>query len=299
MTPKREDELFALGCPIFGLAFVAFGFLAVLVSAKYAIGSLAVCACWLQIGTWHSRREAKRYRQLFDEVFEPTKSGPTLKLNSQYGYPAFTVLFATPDEMAKQERVVQINAFKTQIQKLCGHIGSDSRPFDAAIAVDVSYDGYIDEMVAKIRAFICRRLGSRISNSGVGTRKVRGQKRGWELGKSEVRSLISYQELACLSLRVAISHQELTSPSLRGLSSHQEVRCRSLRGVTSRRELTCRSLQVPTSHQELTSPSLRGISSHWELPFPSLLGAISHQELRVHSGLESPPVLGCRLLGPL
>ena len=67
---------------------------------------------------------------------------PKLKTATSYGFPTFTLTFATEEALKAAQTEGRLGAFKYSISELYGHCGSVSNPFDAARAVRATFEDW-------------------------------------------------------------------------------------------------------------------------------------------------------------
>jgi phosphoglycerol transferase MdoB-like AlkP superfamily enzyme len=91
---------------------------------------------------------------VFDASYKSASVIPTLVISYQYGYPAFKVTFHSKLEM--DAATTCNNSFKREIAKIFEGTGSQSRPFDADLALSFIYVGQFDGLRAQLRS---RRYG--------------------------------------------------------------------------------------------------------------------------------------------
>lgn len=143
MDPAHEAKLFQRGCLGVFLLLITLGALAYFVDRAYLFGVGGLVAIWVGVCIVRSRREKARlvvaFRAAFRDLDYPE---PTLKTGSSYGFPTFTITFATEDNMKTAQRDGRLGIFKRSISELYGHCGSESNPFDASRAVWETYIGW-------------------------------------------------------------------------------------------------------------------------------------------------------------
>ena len=94
------------------------------------------------------RRRAKRDVALkfifqdFDGAF------PSVKESSHYGYPSFTITFASKAELDRAEKEGLVARFIGSIQEIYAKCGTRRNPFSAERAVWATYESDMDEMKA-------------------------------------------------------------------------------------------------------------------------------------------------------
>ncbi|MBN8458457.1 MAG: hypothetical protein J0M04_11535 [Verrucomicrobia bacterium] len=143
MDPAHEAKLFQRGCLGVFLLLITLGALACFVDRAFLFGVGGVVAFWAAVCIVHSRKEKARlmvaFRAAFTDLDYPE---PILKTGSSYGYPTFTITFATEDDMKTAQADGLLGIFKRSISELYGHCGSESNPFDASRAVWATYIGW-------------------------------------------------------------------------------------------------------------------------------------------------------------
>jgi hypothetical protein len=123
---------------------------------RYVIGGVGVLFLTLAIHIYFSRKRFKRMKQSVQEAFERTYSDispmPALEVSFEYGFPHFTVMFRAKEDLnAATENGVN-DSFKSAVATLCKDWGSKSRPFDASLGTYLTYEGHLEEQLAKMRA---------------------------------------------------------------------------------------------------------------------------------------------------
>jgi hypothetical protein len=78
-------------------------------------------------------------------VYASSSSMPTLEVNYSYGYPAFTVTFATKPALKAAADAGLNESFKREIDSLCKGRGPKARPFTAEQGVFFTYRGWREE----------------------------------------------------------------------------------------------------------------------------------------------------------
>jgi len=112
------------------------GFMAVTRDSVYALGFFGLIGLWECICRTRAARDKRIHNGLLDHAFANLiRTKPHLQVSSRYGYPYFTLTFASDEDLTIAERSGQIAAFKSSIQKIYGHVGGGSRPFKANDAV--------------------------------------------------------------------------------------------------------------------------------------------------------------------
>ncbi len=143
MDPAHEAKLFQRGCLVVFLSLVALGALAYFVDRSYLFGAGGVVAIWVVVCMAQARREKARlmvaFRAAFGDFDYPE---PKLKTGTSYGYPTFTLTFATEEGLKAAQTEGRLGIFKYSISELYGHCGSESNPFDPARAVWATFEGW-------------------------------------------------------------------------------------------------------------------------------------------------------------
>jgi hypothetical protein len=143
MDPAHEAKLFQRGCLVVFLLLIALGALAYFVDRAYLFGAGGLVASWAAVCIVQSRREKARlmvaFRAAFGDFDYPE---PKLKTGTSYGFPTFTLTFATEEGLKAAQAEGRLGTFKYSISDLYGHCGSSSNPFDAARAVWATFEGW-------------------------------------------------------------------------------------------------------------------------------------------------------------
>lgn len=119
----------------------AFGYLALSSRWTYAIPAAALIVGWSLIVRLKRNRDHLKHMAALQEAFAPlVMAVPELEDRyGHYGYPAFTLTFASEAALHEAEALGCIEAFKQAIQTLHAHVGGKQRPFDADMAVSIAY----------------------------------------------------------------------------------------------------------------------------------------------------------------
>lgn len=142
MTPQTEDRFTSAGCLVAFLGACLFGFLGVAVHWTYGGVAVLLISAWLLAARYRAgvaeQIELNQLREVFNATNRPP---PTLHRGDRigYGYPTFTLVFPSQADLNAAESSGRIAAFKEFIQARYAHAGSKRRPFDADLAVDVTY----------------------------------------------------------------------------------------------------------------------------------------------------------------
>lgn len=143
MDTSHEGRLFQRGCLVVFLALIALCALAYFVDRAFLIGAGGVAAFWTAICLIQTRREKARLLAAFRVAFQDFNfPKPTLQMGTSYGYPTFTITFATEEDLKSAQADGRLGHFKHSISELYGHCGSENNPFDASRAVWATYIGW-------------------------------------------------------------------------------------------------------------------------------------------------------------
>ena len=85
----------------------------------------------------------------FNRIYVALAPKPTLEHSYRYGFPTFKVMFTSNAALEAAAAAGLNESFKQEIAVLCDDRGSKSRPFDVNKAVWFTYDGWLEEQVAK------------------------------------------------------------------------------------------------------------------------------------------------------
>ena len=111
------------------------------------IFTLSVIALVVVAAVLRSRKRQKvqqqEYKDAFDSVFAELSAMPNYEQTYSYGYPAFTVTFATESDLEECNSLGLTKRFSEKISELCGGSGSKKHPFDAKRAIWFTYEGQI------------------------------------------------------------------------------------------------------------------------------------------------------------
>ena len=148
MNPAREDKCFEIGCLAVAVATAGFGALAVFSVPSFWLVCATLIGAWLIICRTRLKRRESRNRIAFNEIFDVLgDSRPILKEEAHYSFTHFTVTFPSERDMDNADQMGLTARFKFEIQNLYGHTGSIGNPFDAEMAVYVTYEGKMHEVV--------------------------------------------------------------------------------------------------------------------------------------------------------
>ena len=149
MKPPIEERLFSLGCLLVLIAVCAFGYLAFSSHWAYLAAVAGLIGGWLLICRTRLRRNHRKHLEALRLAFAPSERPiPHLKEGGSYGFPTFTLTFASEAELKQAEESGRIAAFKKTIQSYYAHMGSKGNPFDADRAVWATYKGWQPRLIA-------------------------------------------------------------------------------------------------------------------------------------------------------
>ena len=116
MDPAHEAKLFQRGCLGVFLLLIALGALAYFVDRSYLFGAGVLVVIWAALSIVQSRREKARLMVAFRAAFRDLDfPEPTLKTGSSYGYPTFTITFATEEDMKTAQADGRLGIFNYSI----------------------------------------------------------------------------------------------------------------------------------------------------------------------------------------
>jgi hypothetical protein len=119
-----------------------------------ALGAIMLAAVAVLAVSWASRSRPKNTpaelaQPVFDRVFAPLSPPPKLKSSWSFGYPAFDVTFASEAEL---QRAAALSAdFKRELNRVFKNHGPRDRPFDAELAVLLTYPSHIKDLAKASR----------------------------------------------------------------------------------------------------------------------------------------------------
>jgi hypothetical protein len=93
----------------------------------------------------------------FDRIYASQSPVPKLHVSYSYGFPAFQVMFNSKPALETAAAAGLNRSFTQEIAALCKDRGSKSTPFDADNAVFFTYEGWLEEQVAKDKRFLRER----------------------------------------------------------------------------------------------------------------------------------------------
>lgn len=143
MDPAREAKLFQRGCLAVFLLLIALGALAYFVNRRYLFGVGGLVTIWAGVCVVQNKRKKSRLNVAFKTAFgDFDYPEPKLKIGTSYGFPTFTLTFATEEFLKAAQKEGRLGIFKYSISELYGHCGSASDPFDPARAVWATVEGW-------------------------------------------------------------------------------------------------------------------------------------------------------------
>jgi hypothetical protein len=129
-----------LGCLIWLGTIGVFIFLSLKVHAAFALGAVGLIAILMFFLSAKAKEERRRVVSAFEAAFEVFQGAkPTLHIGSSYGFPAFTITFASATDMNAAEAGGHIAAFKKEIALLYAEGGWEAKPFNVDMAVLVTF----------------------------------------------------------------------------------------------------------------------------------------------------------------
>jgi hypothetical protein len=142
MDLAQEAQLFQRGCLAVFLLLIALGALAYFVDRTYLFGVGGLVSIWAVVCMVQAKREKERLMVAFKAAFGDFNGrDPKLKTGSSFGFPTFTLTFASEEDLKTAQVEGRVGLFKYSISELYGHCGSSSNPFDAARAVWATFEG--------------------------------------------------------------------------------------------------------------------------------------------------------------
>ena len=96
--------------------------------------------------------EQQRYKEVFESVFANSSTKPKYEQEYSYGYPAFTLTFASKAELDEAVSGKITDLFSQRIGEVCRNTGSKKHPFDAERAIWLTYEGELETMTANARS---------------------------------------------------------------------------------------------------------------------------------------------------
>ncbi len=101
----------------------------------FALVFLAILVGAVVLVTWRSLWIRRRYNASFDQVFGDLPQRPTLKCEGSYGFPYFTVTFATRRDLLDAKNEGLTEQFATLIGTQFADWGDERNRFDARRAI--------------------------------------------------------------------------------------------------------------------------------------------------------------------
>ena len=125
----------------------------------FSIGSVALAVLGLLtvlVAAWvlRSRHSHKRLLAAANGELQRAFAGynpvPTLKVSYPYGYPAFTLGFASKAESVRAAASGAVDRFKRDMQLVCADRGRKEHPFDIERAVECDYPEHQQEILDSV-----------------------------------------------------------------------------------------------------------------------------------------------------
>lgn len=143
MKTRTEERLVRFGCLTVLVGLSVFGYLAFSSHWAYSVAVAGLIGVGWLIVQVAQRRDHSRHVEMLGLAFAPSGLPvPQLKDGSSYGFPSFTLTFASEAELRQAEAQGCIAAFKDAVQTVYGHTGSKRNPFSADQAVWATYVGW-------------------------------------------------------------------------------------------------------------------------------------------------------------
>lgn len=141
MKPITEDRLISSGCFVTTTTTFVCSYIGLTGRFEYwavAAGCILLGICLIKLD---GSRLHKTHLRLLDSAFEDYEHGkPTLEEGWQYGFPTFTLIFASRAKMRLAEEDGRIDRFRQHLQHLHGHRGPKDNRFNARYAVFITSD---------------------------------------------------------------------------------------------------------------------------------------------------------------
>jgi len=153
MEPSTEDRFFSLGCLLVLIGVCAFGYLALSSHWAYSVAAAGLIGGWSLLGRRRRRCQHRRHLDALSTAFGPsTRPVPRLEETHQYGFPYFTLIFASEAELRRAEASGCIAAFKKAIHSQYAHVGGKQNPFNVDWAVHATYEGWKPSVTSFVRS---------------------------------------------------------------------------------------------------------------------------------------------------
>lgn len=119
---------------------------------SYALVAFALLfVVWFVHGSVRHKQLKKASESTFHRVYAAFHELPKLEISNSYGYPAFSVTFASKAVRQEAADAGLNEQFLQEIGQLCKGMGPRSSPFDANQAVFFTYRGWLEEEIAKAK----------------------------------------------------------------------------------------------------------------------------------------------------
>ena len=123
------------------------------------VGLLTILVtAWVLRSRHNHRRLLAAANGELQRAFAGYDSTPTLKVSYPYGYPAFTLVFASKAESVRAAASGAVDRFKRGMQQVCADSGTKERPFDIERAVEVDYPERKQEILDSISTLRVRNV---------------------------------------------------------------------------------------------------------------------------------------------
>jgi hypothetical protein len=141
MNPTTEDRLISSGCFVTTITTIVCSYIGLAGRFEYwavAAGCIPLGICLFK---FRESRLHKTHLRLLDLAFEDYEHGkPTLEEGGHYGFPTFTLIFASRAKMRIAEEDGRIDRFREHLQHMYGHLGRKDNRFNAHLAVSITSD---------------------------------------------------------------------------------------------------------------------------------------------------------------
>ena len=124
------------------VALAIFGLLTVLVTA------------WVLRSRYSHKRLLAAASAELQRAFTGYDPIPTLKVSYPYGYPAFTLGFASKAESVRAAASGALDRFKRHMQQVCADSGTKERPFNIERAVEFDYPERRQEILERTQEIV-------------------------------------------------------------------------------------------------------------------------------------------------
>ena len=118
----------------------------------YFVGVLTLALLLIALtlaGRERHKRLARSSEAIHRTIYSSFSTPPLLEMSYLYGYPFFKIMFRSQGELEIATESGVNRAFMQEIDALCKSRGPRTRPFSADKGVYFTYEGWLEEQIAK------------------------------------------------------------------------------------------------------------------------------------------------------